>query len=314
MDESGKETLKVRIISVGFSCLALAVFQPIGLGELGAMLYAHLLAIWVLGVVVCYVTEAFVKYVVRMPATLNNGVNYIICRNLRFQLINTPLEALLITAYFHYPMSASGAPDPLSFNGYLKTLLLLAFCSFAIGLYWRYKFRSRYLALELEETKRLNEQLHIMQQQAELRFKAAEAAKHVTPHEEPDQPMPLTQPTSTIVLTGTTSETVTVKVADLLYIEAVGNYTKVFQWSDDQARCDMLRATSRQIEQELSAYPMIIRCHRAFLVNLSQVEQIITHAGTMRLLLRHIDECVPVSRGRMADVTRAIGALSGGGA
>ncbi len=35
----------------------------------------------------------------------------------------------------------------------------MGFCSFAIGLYWRYKFRSRYLALELEETRLLNEQL-----------------------------------------------------------------------------------------------------------------------------------------------------------
>ena len=177
MNEREKETLRVRLISVAFVCLALAIFQPMGLAELGSMVYVHLLAILMLGVVMCYVTEALMSYVVRMPATLDNGVNYIIKRNLRFQLINTPLEALLICTYFHYPMSAIGAPDPLSPMGFLKTLLLLAFCSFAIGLYWRYKFRSRYLALELEETKRLNEQLHTMQQQAELRAKAAEAAK-----------------------------------------------------------------------------------------------------------------------------------------
>ena len=208
MNEREKETLRVRLISVAFVCLALAIFQPMGLAELGSMVYVHLLAILMLGVVMCYVTEALMSYVVRMPATLDNGVNYIIKRNLRFQLINTPLEALLICTYFHYPMSAIGAPDPLSPMGFLKTLLLLAFCSFAIGLYWRYKFRSRYLALELEETKRLNEQLHTMQQQAELRAKAAEAAKLATPHEESAQPAPLTQATPTIVLTGTTSELV----------------------------------------------------------------------------------------------------------
>jgi len=306
MDERQKETLRVRLISVAFACLALAIFQPMGLGELGVMLYVHLLAILMLGVVMCYVTEALVKYILRMPATLDNGVNYIIRRNLRFQLINTPLEALLICTYFHFPMSAIDAPDPLSPMGFLKTLLLLAFCSFAIGLYWRYKFRSRYLALELEETKRLNEQLHTMQQQAELRAKAAEAANLATPHEESTQPAPLTQATPTIVLTGTTSETVTLKVADLLYVEAVGNYTKVYQWRDDQVHCDMLRATSRQIEEDLKAYPTIIRCHRAFLVNLGQVDRIVSHAGTMQLLLRHTNESIPVSRSRMAAVKQAV--------
>lgn len=306
MNEREKETLRVRLISVAFVCLALAIFQPMGLAELGGMVYVHLLAILMLGVVMCYVTEALMSYVVRMPATLDNGVNYIIKRNLRFQLINTPLEALLICTYFHYPMSAIGAPDPLSPMGFLKTLLLLAFCSFAIGLYWRYKFRNRYLALELEETRRLNEQLRAMQRQSELRASTVEAALPATPQEEPDQPTLLAQVPTTIVLTGNTSESATVQIADILYIEVVGNYTKVYQWHDDQAHCDMLRATSRQIEEDLAAYPMIIRCHRAFLVNLGQVEQIVTHAGTMQLLLRHTHESIPVSRSRMAAVKQAI--------
>lgn len=306
MNEREKETLRVRLISVAFVCLALAIFQPMGLAELGGMVYVHLLAILMLGVVMCYVTEALMSYIVRMPATLDNGVNYIIKRNLRFQLINTPLEALLICTYFHYPMSAIGAPDPLSPMGFLKTLLLLAFCSFAIGLYWRYKFRNRYLALELEETKRLNERLHTMQQQAELRAAAARAAQPATPHDEPAQPSPLAQATPTIVLTGTTSETVTVQLDHLLYIEAVGNYSKVFQWSDGQVRCDMLRATSRQMEEDLRVCPTIIRCHRAYLVNLHQVEQIVTHAGTMQLVLRHTHESIPVSRSRMSAVKQAV--------
>ena len=109
MNEREKETLRVRLISVAFVCLALAIFQPMGLAELGGMVYVHLLAIWMLGVVMCYVTEALMSYVVRMPATLDNGVNYIIKRNLRFQLINTPLEALLICSAGHqHPRGAHG--------------------------------------------------------------------------------------------------------------------------------------------------------------------------------------------------------------
>ncbi len=69
----------------------------------------------------------------------------------------------------------------------------------------------------------------------------------------------------------------------------------------------MLRATSKQIEVDLGAYPMIVRCHRAFLVNLQQVEQIISHAGTMQLKIKHCDDSIPVSRSNMAQVKEAIG-------
>ena len=41
----------------------------------------------------------------------------------------------------------------------------------------------------------------------------------------------------------------------------------------------MLRATMKQTEETLQDYPMIVRCHRTFLVNLGQVEQIVSHSA-----------------------------------
>ena len=73
-----------------------------------------------------------------------------------------------------------------------------------------------------------------------------------------------------LTLSGTTNETVTLKVPDLLYIEAVGNYVKVCHLRNGEVRNDMLRATMKQMEETLQGYPMIVRCHRAFLVNLAQ--------------------------------------------
>ncbi|MBR5686123.1 MAG: LytTR family transcriptional regulator, partial [Muribaculaceae bacterium] len=113
----------------------------------------------------------------------------------------------------------------------------------------------------------------------------------------------------TITLTGTTSESVTLHIPDLLYIEAVGNYVKVYQWCDGQLRNDMLRATSKQMEDDLRPYPMIVRCHRAFLVNLQQVEQIISRSGAMQLVIKHCQETLPVSRSNTAQVKEAINRL-----
>ena len=279
-DMSGrqKETLRVRIISVGITCLAFVVFKPISLDTLGLMLYLHFLAIWVLGVGICYVTEGVVTHILGIPTSLDRGVEYIIRRNLWFQLINTPLEALFICAYLHFPMSSVGATDPLSWKGILQAILLLAFCSFIIGLYWRYKFRSRYLALELEETRELNSQLQLLRK------------------EQPD----------VITLTGSTNEKVMLSVSNLLYIEAVGNYVKVVHWLEDQVRSDMLRATSKQMEDTLQAYPMIVRSHRAFIVNLGQVEQIVSKSGSMQLVMKHSHDTIPVSRSNVAAIKEII--------
>ena len=317
MNKRQQETLSVRINSVGLVCLAFAVFKPLGIGQLGLMLYVHLAAIWALGVGVCYLTEAIVSHLLGLPASLNRGVDYIIRRNLWFQLINSPLEALFICAYLHFPMSSIGATDPLSWKGILQAILLLAFCSFIIGLYWRYKYRSRYLALELEETRRLNEQLQLLQQEAECHDRQ-QVEKFAIPGQSPSEELlkesvekeaieceTAVQPAS-ITLTGSTNKKVTLPVSHLLYIEAVGNYVKVVYWFDGQVRSDMIRSTSKQMDAALHFYPLIVRCHRAFLVNLGQVEQIVSSSGTMHLLIRHCHDTIPVSRSNMAQIKTAI--------
>ena len=302
MNNERKETLRVRLISIAFTVLALAVFKPFGLQARQWDTYVHLLAIWGLGIGVCLLTEGILKYVINKPRSLERGVDYIISRNLWFQLINTPLIALAICVYRHFVLSDRLPGNSLSISNFLETLLIIAFCSFAIGLYWRFKYRSRYLAAELEETRLLNERLQQLQQDAEKRALAAAAVLT----DESTLPPSGSTPPSGITLTGTTSDTVSLQIADLLYIEAVGNYVKVYHLQDGQVHADMLRATSKQIEEDLRDYPMIVRCHRAFLVNLAQVEQIVSRAGAMQLVIKHCNESLPVSRSHAAQVKAAI--------
>ena len=302
MNNERKETLRVRLISIAFTVLALAVFKPFGLQARQWETYVHLLAIWGLGLGVCLLTEGILKYIINKPRSLEQGVDYIISRNLWFQLINTPLIALAICVYRHFVLSDRLPGNSLSVSNFLETLLIIAFCSFAIGLYWRFKYRSRYLAAELEETRLLNERLQQLQQDAEKRALAAAAV----PTDESTVPQSGSTPPSGITLTGTTSETVSLLIADLLYVEAVGNYVKVYHLQDGQVRADMLRATSKQMEEDLRDYPMIVRCHRAFLVNLAQVEQIVSRAGAMQLVIKHCNESLPVSRSHAAQVKAAI--------
>ncbi len=183
-------------------------------------------------------------------------------------------------------MSVSVAGNSLSWGNFFETLVIIAFCSFIIGIYWRFQFRSRYLTAELNETRQMNEKLQKSQQSEVLKAEAPVS--------------------DDITLTGTTSETVSLNIQDLLYIETVGNYVKIYQLHDGKVRSDMLRATSKQLEDDLSAYPMIVRCHRAFLVNMQQVERIVSKPGGMLLVIKHCDDAIPVSRSNMSEIKKKL--------
>ncbi|MBQ9357177.1 MAG: LytTR family transcriptional regulator DNA-binding domain-containing protein [Prevotella sp.] len=295
-----------RIISVTFVVLALAVFKPFGLDAWQWHGYVHLAAIGAMGFSVCMLTDIILKHVVKMPRAYDKGAEYIIRRNLWFQLINTPTVAFAICLYRHFVLSRRVEGNMLSLVNYVETLVIIAFCSFAIGLYWRFKFRSRYLAAELEETRLLNEQLKAMAS----RTNPSKVSDVEVPDSTSDEPIGNQSSTTcagdTLTLTGTTNESVTLQLSDLLYIEAVGNYLKVCHLSDGRIRTDMLRTTLKQMEETLSPYPSIVRCHRAFLVNLGQVEQITAKSGTMQLLMKHCNDTIPVSRSNMAGVKESI--------
>ena len=120
-----------------------------------------------------------------------------------------------------------------------------------------------------------------------------------------------------LTLTGTTNESVTLQISYLLYIEAVGNYVKVCHLCERprvgdgtsgirQVRTDMLRATMKQMEETLQDYPMIVRCHRAFIVNLDQVKQIVAKQGCMQLIIKHSHDSIPVSRSNVSLIKDAI--------
>ena len=277
--------------------LAIAIFKPFGLEVWQWQAYVHLLAIFALGLFSCFLTEIVLRYIVRMPRSYDRGVNYIISRNLRFQCINTPLVSLLICLYRHFAMSDVVEGNKLSLSNYLETLVIIAFLSFAIGLYWRFKFRSRYLAAELEETRQLNEQLKKLQ---DSNAGVPQQTVDVTSAGDTDQD-------SKITLEGNTNEHVTLDISNLLYIEAVGNYVKVCQLQGNEAHTNMLRATMKQMEDSLQAYPMIVRCHRAFMVNLGQVEQISSNSRAMQLVMRHSHDSIPVSRSNVNKLKELLG-------
>ncbi len=101
-----------------------------------------------------------------------------------------------------------------------------------------------------------------------------------------------------VVLAGGTKETFTLDADTLLYAEAEGNYVRLNCLSADGGKrtSKLLRITMKQAEESLAGCIYIIRCHRAYLVNLKRVLKVSGNAQGYRLHLEGCEEAVPVSR------------------
>ena len=106
-------------------------------------------------------------------------------------------------------------------------------------------------------------------------------------------------PSPSLVFSGGTKETVKLDAQAFLYAEAEGNYVRLHYLSptDHRPASKLLRLTMKQAEAAVASTPFIVRCHRAFLVNLRHITKVEGNSQGYRLQLEGCAENVPVSRG-----------------
>ena len=126
-----------------------------------------------------------------------------------------------------------------------------------------------------------------------------------------------------VLLEGGTKESLALDPVRLLYAESEGNYVRLHYLDADSGKPAMklLRLTLKQAEDAFWDYSYIIRCHRAYLVNLHRVAQVSGNAQGYRLHLEaqvsgnaqgyrlHLEGCgteVPVSRSYAVRVKRTL--------
>lgn len=110
-----------------------------------------------------------------------------------------------------------------------------------------------------------------------------------------------------IQLYGNTREFVKAKPEDIRYIEVSGNYVDVYFLQEQKITHKLLRATIKQIEEQLQTYSMFVRCHRAFIVNINQVSNVVGNTQGYKLELFDIPYEIPVSRRYTKQFKEAIG-------
>ena len=82
---------------------------------------------------------------------------------------------------------------------------------------------------------------------------------------------------------------------ELLYIESADNYSEVVYWRQNKLQKTLLRSSLARITEQIES-PLIVRCHRSFIVNLQQVASISGNAQGYKLQLKNTPVAVPVAR------------------
>jgi|GEM_PF-1766783 len=91
------------------------------------------------------------------------------------------------------------------------------------------------------------------------------------------------------------SEFLNLPLNSLRYIESRDNYSLIVWWDGRKLRKQMLRSSLKRLAGQIE-HPAIQRCHRSYIVNLSQVDDIRGNSRGYRLYLNNCADEIPVSR------------------
>ncbi len=90
-------------------------------------------------------------------------------------------------------------------------------------------------------------------------------------------------------------EVFSVQFDDLLYLKADNNYVSVFYMLDKKIKEQLIRTSLKQLEKELNN-PLLKRCHRSYIINLSKVVSCRSEGHTLLLRLSGLETPLRVSR------------------
>jgi hypothetical protein len=82
----------------------------------------------------------------------------------------------------------------------------------------------------------------------------------------------------------------------LLFISSADNYATIHYIKNEKNTRELIRNTLTQIADAFDNKLQVIRCHRSFIINLSNVEKIITNTSGYYAKIRRVEDPIPISR------------------
>ncbi len=96
----------------------------------------------------------------------------------------------------------------------------------------------------------------------------------------------------------------TIKTADLLYIESSDNYVTIYYTDGKLTKKYLLRNNLKRMEEMLRRFP-VIRCHRSFMVNINQIKMVRKGKKGYEIEMNMPEQCIlPVTKTYENEVVR----------
>jgi DNA-binding LytR/AlgR family response regulator len=102
-----------------------------------------------------------------------------------------------------------------------------------------------------------------------------------------------------------TSETLTLNLPDLLFIQADDNYSTVYWMEQKSVQKKLLRINLKNLEAQINN-TFTIRCHRSFIVNVHAISSVTGNTNGYKLRVKETEHFIPVSRQKGAVVMEKI--------
>ena len=93
---------------------------------------------------------------------------------------------------------------------------------------------------------------------------------------------------------------------ELLYMESIGNYVRIYYVIKNTILHKKLRSTISKMEESLKDYPFMVRCHRAFIVNIHQIGKI----SSSKIWLNPLETEIPISKTYKVNIQKKINTIS----
>jgi DNA-binding LytR/AlgR family response regulator len=270
----------IVVISSLIVLFVLGIFQPFGIGAMlkrSFVVLAGFVLVTIIGVsIVVYLLPLFFKRFYSGSWTVGKN------------LLNGCLIVLIISSgntYYHYLLTRNNSQFSVvsvldMFLFYLVITFLVSIVPFIIIAFLQH---NRSLSQHLQEAQDLNKKL----------------AEEIPPLQTIYNSDPIT-------LSGNTKDFIKLHPEQFIYLEAYGNYVKVNYVEGKSVKQKLLRTTIKQMEDALASVPFIIRCHRAYLVNIKHITSVKGNSQGYKVSFDYPTEDVPVSRGYTRDLIEII--------
>lgn len=83
---------------------------------------------------------------------------------------------------------------------------------------------------------------------------------------------------------------------DFVFAKSDNNYTTIFYLENEALQKSLIRLSIKNLEQQLSKYSTIVRCHRSYLVNKQKISALKGNARSLVLKVEQYPGVIPISR------------------